>query len=76
MVDWGGCSPTLEAGCKSALLASNATYLGFSGGPDGGVDHVYDFGGTADRLDLRGLRSSEVHFDGYKTMTASAETKP
>ena len=38
LVDWGGCSPTLEAGCKSALLASNATYLGFSGGPDGGVD--------------------------------------
>ncbi len=64
LTDYGGCSPTLDASCKSALPASNDTYLGFTSGP-GGYDEVYDYGGTADRLDLRPLRSSEVQFDAF-----------
>ena len=60
--DMGGCSPTQTPHCKSALPASNDTYLGFTVG-SGGSDSIYDYGGTADKLDLRPLRSSEVHFD-------------
>ena len=60
--DMGGCSPTLAASCETALPASSDTYLGFTGSHSG-TDFVWDYGGTADRLDLRPLRSSEVHFD-------------
>jgi hypothetical protein len=62
LIDYGGCSPTVDPSCKSALPASNDTYLGFTGGSHGG-DLVWDYGGTADKLDLRPLGSSEVHFD-------------
>jgi Ca2+-binding RTX toxin-like protein len=42
------------------LPASSDTYTGFTLGT--GQDKVIDYGGTADRLDLRPLDSSEVNF--------------
>jgi hypothetical protein len=45
-----------------ALAASSDTYTGFTLGT--GHDKVIDYGGTADRLDLRPLESSEVYFSG------------
>ncbi len=45
------------------LAASDDTYKGFTSGT--GTDQVLDYGGTADKLDLGPLRSSEVYFDAY-----------
>lgn len=47
------------------LAASDDTYKGFTSGS--GTDLVTDFGGTADRLDLRPLSSSDVYFDAFDT---------
>ncbi len=46
-----------------ALPASDDTYRGFTSGT--GSDYVADYGGTADKLDLRPLESSDVYFDAY-----------
>lgn len=44
-----------------ALAASDDTYKGFTSGT--GHDYVVDYGGTADKLDLRPLESSSVYID-------------
>ncbi len=45
------------------LPASSDTYKGFTSGT--GNDRVLDYGGTADKLDLRPLESSDVYFDAF-----------
>jgi hypothetical protein len=47
------------------LAASDDTYKGFTSGA--GLDLLTDFGGTADKLDLRPLESSDVYFDAFDT---------
>jgi hypothetical protein len=42
---------------------SDDTYKGFASGT--GYDSVFDYGGSADRLDLRPLESSDVYFDAF-----------
>jgi hypothetical protein len=54
------------------LVASNDTYKGFTSGT--GNDEVEDFGGTADKLDLRPLETSDVYFDSYNS-DSNLETK-
>jgi len=50
-----------------ALAASNDTFKGFTSGT--GTDRVIDFGGTADKLDLRPLESSDVYVDRFSFVT-------
>ncbi len=46
-----------------ALAASDDTYKGFTSGT--GNDFVIDYGGMADKLDLRPLETSHVYFDSF-----------
>lgn len=64
LVDYGGNdgSAISDTGLPD-LRASNDTYRGFTAGF--GRDLVVDYGGTADKLDLRPLESSEVYFDPF-----------
>ena len=55
-----------------ALAASNDTYKGFTSGT--GFDQVFDYGGTADRLDLRPLETSYVYFDALSYYSGSNDT--
>ena len=45
------------------LPASNDTYKGFTSST--GFDQVFDYGGAADKLDLRPLESSDVSFNRF-----------
>jgi len=56
--DWGGWEGNSQ---YVAQPVSNDTYRGFASGA--GQDEVYDYAGTADRLDLRPLESSDVHLE-------------
>jgi hypothetical protein len=57
LADYGG---TDGNAAFPALAASSDTYKGFTLGT--GHDGIYDFGGTADKLDLRPLDSYDVSF--------------
>jgi hypothetical protein len=58
LYDWGGWE---DDGTYSAQVVSDDTYKGFASGT--GHDDVYDYAGTADRLDLRPLESSDVYVE-------------
>lgn len=60
LYDWGGWK---DDGTYSAQAVSDDVYRGFASGT--GHDGVYDYGGSADRMDLRPLESSEVYFDAF-----------
>jgi hypothetical protein len=60
LYDWGGWR---DDGTFAAQAESDDTYKGFTSGT--GHDAVYDYGGSADRLDLRPLESSNVYFDAF-----------
>jgi hypothetical protein len=60
LYDWGGWK---DDGTYSAQAVSDDTYKGFASGT--GYDSVFDYGGSADRLDLRPLESSDVYFDAF-----------
>ena len=70
IVDYGGWDGN---GARVAQAASDDTYKGFTSGT--GVDFVTDYGGRADALDLRPLRSGDVSFArfGSDASTANGE---
>jgi hypothetical protein len=67
IVDYGGWDGN---GVRVAQVASDDTYRGFTSGT--GVDYVTDYGGTADRLDLRPLRSADVSFARFGSDASTA----
>ncbi len=70
IVDYGGWDGN---GVRVAQAASDDTYKGLTSGT--GVDFVTDYGGRADVLDLRPLRSGDVSFArfGSDASTANGE---
>jgi Ca2+-binding RTX toxin-like protein len=58
LTDWGGCSAT-QCPAPVPLPASDDTYKGFGLG----INHITDYGGSADTLDLSHLSSEEATFE-------------
>ncbi len=61
LIDWGGYDVDPDDPEYEAIPVSNDTYTGFS--TNTGLDHVIDYGGAEDKLDLKPYDSSEVYID-------------
>lgn len=61
LIDWGGYDVDPDYPGYEAIPVSNDTYKGFTANT--GLDHVIDYGGDADRLDLSSFYSYEVYID-------------
>ncbi len=59
--DYGGYPDPDGTGPYPGLAASSDTFKGFSA--TSGLDYMRDYGGTADKLDLRPFESSDVYVD-------------